>query len=66
MLVPLKVLARWYHVPPEWLRAEADSGRLPALRAGDQYLFRADLVYRRLMRQAARPARRRKGVRHAK
>lgn len=43
-LVPLGVMARLLHVPTKWLRAEAEAGRVPALRAGDRFVFRPDVV----------------------
>jgi hypothetical protein len=41
-LLPLNIVARRLRVPVRWLRAEAEAGRVPALRAGTQYL--CDLV----------------------
>jgi hypothetical protein len=37
-LVPLNHAARWLRVPFGWLRAEAEAGRVPALRAGKHFL----------------------------
>jgi hypothetical protein len=45
-------LARLLHVPLAWLRAEAEAGRLPHLRAGKALLFDADLVERLLLERA--------------
>jgi hypothetical protein len=41
-------------VPAAWLRAEADAGRLPHLRAGSAYLFDVDTVERLLLERARR------------
>lgn len=57
-LMPLTALARRLNVAPEWLRAEAQAGRLPHLRAGKQILFEAATVERLLIERA------RKAVRH--
>ena len=51
-LTPLSVLARRLRVPTRWLRAEAESGRLPAVRAENQYLFDAATVERILLERA--------------
>lgn len=40
-------------VPRGWLRAEAEAGRVPHLRAGERLLFRAALVERVLLARAA-------------
>jgi hypothetical protein len=37
-LVPINVAARWLRVPAGWLRAEAEAGRIPCLRAGKAIL----------------------------
>jgi hypothetical protein len=37
-LVPINVAARWLRVPVSWLRAEAEAGRIPCLRAGKAIL----------------------------
>jgi hypothetical protein len=37
-LVPINVAARWLRVPVSWLRAEAEAGRIPCLRAGKTIL----------------------------
>jgi hypothetical protein len=51
-LLPLNVTARILSVPAIWLRAEADAGRLPHLRAGSRYLFDVDVVERLLLERA--------------
>lgn len=38
-LVPLGTMARILKVSSQWLKHEADSGRLPHLKADKQYLF---------------------------
>jgi len=53
--VPLGVMARRLHVPPKWLRQEAEAGRIPALRAGDRFVFRPDIVARIVAERAAEP-----------
>jgi hypothetical protein len=51
-LLPLGLTARALAVPATWLRAEADAGRLPCLRAGKAYLFDVGLVERLLLERA--------------
>jgi hypothetical protein len=51
-LLPLGPTARLLSVPVAWLRAEADAGRLPHLRAGSRYLFDVDMVERLLLDRA--------------
>ena len=43
-LLPAGPMARYLRVPVRWLRAEAEEGRIPHLKAGDQYLFDAKAV----------------------
>jgi hypothetical protein len=43
-LVPLRRMAARLKVPTRWLRERAEAGDVPALRAGDRWLFRADLA----------------------
>jgi len=54
LLLPLGQAARLLYVPAAWLRAEADAGRLPCLRAGRQYLFDVELVGQLLLERARR------------
>lgn len=54
-IVPLGIMARMLHVPSRWLRCEAEAGRVPALRAGDRYVFRPDIVSRVIAERAAQP-----------
>jgi hypothetical protein len=55
-LMPLVATARLLSVPSAWLRAEADAGRLPCLRAGPAYLFDVDTVEQLLLERARRSA----------
>jgi hypothetical protein len=55
-LTPLAMTARLLHIPAAWLRAEADAGRLPRLRAGPAYLFDVGLVGRLLLERGRRAA----------
>jgi hypothetical protein len=52
-LLPLGPMARRLRVTTAWLRAEADAGRIPCLRAGARYLFAPDAVERVLSERAA-------------
>jgi hypothetical protein len=52
VLTPLGPTARLLSVPATWLRAEADAGRLPHLRAGSSYLFDVDTIERLLLERA--------------
>jgi hypothetical protein len=54
-LAPLLEASRLLRVPAAWLRAEAEAGRLPHLRAGKSILFDVDLVERLLIERARRP-----------
>ena len=51
-LVPIRVAARWLHVPADWLRDEADAGRVPCLRAGKIILCDVTAVERVLLNRA--------------
>ena len=51
-LVSLRELARALLVPASRLKDEADSGRLPHLRAGSQYLFDLETVRDALLDRA--------------
>jgi excisionase family DNA binding protein len=53
-LLHLAALARRLGVPATWLRKEADSGRLPCVKAGTQRLFDADAIERLLLERARR------------
>jgi excisionase family DNA binding protein len=52
-LLILARMARRLGVTNEWLRAEADAGRVPCLRAGKRYLFNPEAVQQVLARRAA-------------
>jgi len=43
-LLPLRRMAARLGVPSKWLRERAEAGDVPALRAGDRWLFRPDVV----------------------
>jgi len=51
-LIPLSVTASRLHVPATWLRAEAEAGRIPHLRAGKRLLFDLVVVERILLERA--------------
>ena len=53
-LLPLRETARLLCVPVRWLRAEAEAGRLPHLRAGNAILFDPDLIEQLLIERARR------------
>lgn len=52
-LLPLGPMARRIRVTTTWLRAEADAGRVPCLKAGKRYLFAPEAVERTLAERAA-------------
>jgi hypothetical protein len=54
-LLPVTVVARRLRVPSSWLRAEAESGRIPCLRAGKQFLCDLGTVEGALLERARRP-----------
>ena len=51
-LLPLGVAARLSRVTQKWLRAEADEGRVPYLRAGKHLLFHLPTVRAMLVERA--------------
>jgi len=51
-LVADRRLATLLGVRVDWLRSEASSGRLPAVHAGDRYLFDPETVERLLLNRA--------------
>jgi hypothetical protein len=53
-LVSLGQLARKLGVTQNWLRQEADAGRLPCLRADKRYLFDLETAKEALARRAGR------------
>jgi hypothetical protein len=54
-ILSLARMARRLGVTQQWLRAEADAGRVPCLKAGKRYLFNPDAAERELLRQALGP-----------
>jgi len=53
-LLSLHRAARRIGVTSQWLRIEANAGRIPSLRADGRYLFDVEAVTRALSRRAAR------------
>lgn len=51
-LFPLGFSARYLRVPPEWLRGECESGKLPHLKAGNKILLDLHIVERLLWERA--------------
>lgn len=51
-LLTLGPVARRLRVPVAWLRAEAEAGRVPCLRAGKAMLFAPDAVEQVLVERA--------------
>ena len=45
-ILPLNQMARRLRVTAAWLRAEAEAGRVPCLRAGERFLFSPEAVER--------------------
>jgi hypothetical protein len=43
-LLPLRRMASHVGVPSRWLREQAESGKVPGLRAGNRWLFDPDVV----------------------
>jgi hypothetical protein len=56
-LTPIRLVARWLRVPVRWLRAEAEAGRIPCLRADSQILCDPEAVEAALLERARQPAR---------
>lgn len=52
----LRSLSRELNIAIGWLRAEADAGRIPCLRAGRRRLFNVEAVRLALLRRAASEA----------
>ena len=50
--LPLAACARLLCVPVRWLRAEAESGRLPCVRADTTFLFDYELISKLLLERA--------------
>lgn len=51
-LLPLPAMARRLHVTQKWLRAETESGRIPALNADGRLLYAPETVERLLVERA--------------
>lgn len=52
-LLTLRALAKRLRLPADWLRAEVDGGRLPAVKADNELLFHFPTVVRLLAERAA-------------
>jgi excisionase family DNA binding protein len=52
VLLPVKGIARVFGLKPENIRAEADAGKLPHTRVGDEYLFNLAAVEAALLERA--------------
>jgi excisionase family DNA binding protein len=61
-LLSLPALAKALNLPEEWIKAEADAGRIPHLRIGKRYRFNFEAVVRMLAERAAKDT---EGVRGA-
>lgn len=55
-------MARQLGISCDWLREQADAGKIPCLKIGDRYFFSAAAVRDAMAVMAARPS---KGVDHA-
>ena len=53
-LLSLSRLARRLGIPQQWLREQADAGKLPCLKIGNRYLFNSVTVQEVLASKAAR------------
>ena len=53
--LPIGPAARHLRLPVSWLKAEADAGRLPCVRAGRRLLFNVAAVAALLAERATRP-----------
>ena len=53
-LLSLSRMARRFGVTQHWLRDQADTGKIPCLKAGNRYLFNPVAVQRALAVKAAR------------
>jgi len=51
-LLPTGPMARRLRVPAKWLKTEAETGRLPHVRAGHVFLFDPDAVDSALLKRA--------------
>ena len=55
-LLTVRPVAKHFGVTVAWLKAEADAGRVPYLRAGKRYLFNLPAVEAVLFKRAAADA----------
>lgn len=53
-IVELSALAKQLRVPADWLRSEAESGRIPSIRTGETFLLDRPTVLRHLSRRLRR------------
>ena len=53
-ILPLYAVARRLHVPPNWLRAEAEADRIPHLKAGKTILLNPVIVEKLLVERASK------------
>lgn len=53
-LLTLARMARRLGVTQQWLREQADAGKVPYLKAGKRYLFNADAVHDAVATRAAK------------
>lgn len=51
-LLPVGPMSRMLHVPMKWLKAEAQAGRLPHIKAGNVFLFNPETVEAVLLERA--------------
>jgi excisionase family DNA binding protein len=54
LLLSLPALAEALNLPEEWIKAEAEAGRIPHLRIGKRYRFNSEAVIRTLAERAAK------------
>lgn len=60
--IPLNALSRRLGLPAAWIKAEAEAGRIPSLRAGRRLMFNPDAVERILIERAKTDTEPAKGV----
>jgi len=61
-LVEVVPLSKWLGISAEWLKTEAEAGRIPCLNADGVLLFDVDAVRRTLAKRAVQIKPRRGGV----
>ncbi len=52
-VMPLRTMARWIGAPAEWLKGEADAGRVPSHKSDGVYVFDPVAVEEALQRLAS-------------